>query len=217
MLPETGEDLLERAAAGKRLALAWAESPHGRPDVLPGLHAEAQNDGTLLLCGTKIAVIGAAGAEVVLCTARLSDDFAIVAIPGEIERLKRTSYRTIAGEQVQDLALDDVRLPLDSVLATGETARAAVLAGFDLALVTACAEMVGSLRASVELTVRYLAERKQFGRPLAEFQVLQHRVVDMLIVSEEARSLLHYALSKANSTPEERARAASACKLYQRS
>ncbi len=84
----------------------------------------------------------------------------------------------------------------------------------DEAIAALCAEAVGVMAAMQELTVEYLKTRKQFGRAIGEFQVLQHRAVDMLVAVEQARSMATFASMMATETnPVERGRAMAAAKV----
>jgi alkylation response protein AidB-like acyl-CoA dehydrogenase len=77
-----------------------------------------------------------------------------------------------------------------------------------------CAEAVGTMQAMHELTLEYLKTRKQFGRPIGSFQVLQHRAVDMLTALEQARSMALFAAVMAEEeNPVERRRAIAAAKV----
>jgi alkylation response protein AidB-like acyl-CoA dehydrogenase len=76
------------------------------------------------------------------------------------------------------------------------------------------AEAVGAMAALHELTVEYLKTRKQFGVPIATFQVLQHRAVDMYTALEQARSMAYYATMMAGEDDaKERRKAMSAAKV----
>ena len=84
----------------------------------------------------------------------------------------------------------------------------------DEAIAALCAEAVGAMQAMQDLTLEYLKTRKQFGRPIGSFQVLQHRSVDMLVAVEQARSMALFAAVMAEETnPVERRKAISAAKV----
>ena len=104
--------------------------------------------------------------------------------------------------------VDDAALVLQ-----GQVADAAVSAAVDLAALCQCAAIVGCMDRATRLTADYLKVREQFRKPLAEFQVLQHRVSDMFIATNDARSMLYAALAATDGTPDLRARAISACKV----
>ena len=84
----------------------------------------------------------------------------------------------------------------------------------DRAIAALCAEAVGAMEVMQEITLDYIKTRKQFGRAIGEFQVIQHRSVDMLVALEQARSMALFATVMADeSDPMERARAISAAKV----
>ncbi|MBA2676687.1 acyl-CoA dehydrogenase family protein [Ramlibacter sp.] len=77
----------------------------------------------------------------------------------------------------------------------------------DVGIATVCAEAVGVMDKTMQVTVEYMNTRKQFGATLATFQALRHRVADMKMQLELARSMSYYASLKLNAPPEERRRA----------
>jgi alkylation response protein AidB-like acyl-CoA dehydrogenase len=85
----------------------------------------------------------------------------------------------------------------------------------DFATALICAEAVGAMKYACDATLEYLKTRKQFGAPIGTFQALQHRMVDMVIAAEQARSMACLACSKVDgcADPRERARAVSAAKI----
>jgi len=212
-LDEPGFAGLGRLAEGTRYALAWSEAAQASPHALPETTAERKADGGFILNGKKIVVVDGQDAEIILCTAQLEGQYAVFELDASMTEAGRSSYSAVGGAAVADLKLDRVQLPADALLASGARAQDAVVAGFDLGTLMACAEAVGSLQRSFELTSTYLAERKQFGRALSDFQVLQHRVVDLLVAAEEARALLHFGLSAQDAPAKERGKAVSSCKL----
>jgi len=91
---------------------------------------------------------------------------------------------------------------------------AALGAAFDQGLAARCAEAVGALQAILDATVEYTKTRQQFGVPIARFQALQHRMADMLIHVEQARSMSYLAAMHAAEPPSrERRRALAAAKV----
>jgi len=115
------------------------------------------------------------------------------------------SYRT-----VDDLAAADIRLEKAERL--NATAIEEVL---DFGAALSCAEAVGAMKFACDTTLEYLKTRKQFGVPIGAFQALQHRMVDMFIAHEQAKSMACLACSKVDSSENaaDRARAVSAAKI----
>jgi alkylation response protein AidB-like acyl-CoA dehydrogenase len=125
---------------------------------------------------------------------------------GEATVLK--AYRT-----VDDLAAADIRIEGGERL---EGASAPVLDEvLDFGAALSCAEAVGAMKFACDTTLEYLKTRKQFGVPIGAFQALQHRMVDMFIAYEQAKSMACLACSKIDShqNAADRARAVSAAKI----
>jgi alkylation response protein AidB-like acyl-CoA dehydrogenase len=115
---------------------------------------------------------------------------------------------------VADIRFDRVEVPSDALLAHGRPAIGLVDAVLDYAIALLCAEAVGAMEALNATTLEYAKTRQQFGQPIARFQVLQHRMVDMFIHLEQARSMAYLAAVNANSeNGVERRRTASAAKV----
>ena len=90
----------------------------------------------------------------------------------------------------------------------------AIASAFDQGLAARCAEAVGALQAALDATVEYTKTRQQFGVPIGTFQALQHRMADMLIHVEQARSMSYLAAMRAaDPSARERRRALSAAKV----
>jgi alkylation response protein AidB-like acyl-CoA dehydrogenase len=93
------------------------------------------------------------------------------------------------------VVLGGVRLGADARLGDGDKDQLATISDIiDRGAIAVSAEAVGAMAAVTDTTVEYLKTRQQFGQPLAKFQVLQHRLVDMSVSTEEARALVHAAL-----------------------
>jgi alkylation response protein AidB-like acyl-CoA dehydrogenase len=113
---------------------------------------------------------------------------------------------------VDDLAAADIRLENAEPLSTNQAMLDEVL---DFGAALSCAEAVGAMKFACDTTLEYLKARKQFGVPIGTFQALQHRMVDMFIAYEQAKSMACLACSKVDSAENaaERARAVSAAKI----
>jgi alkylation response protein AidB-like acyl-CoA dehydrogenase len=118
------------------------------------------------------------------------------------------------GRSVFDVRFDAVAVPAGRLLLEGDAAAQALDRAHDLATAALCAEAVGAMAGALDLTVGYAKTRRQFGQPLAAFQVLRHRIVDMLMDVELSRSAALAAASACqNGTADERRRAVSLAKL----
>ncbi|SIO57263.1 hypothetical protein SAMN05444172_3452 [Burkholderia sp. GAS332] len=207
-----GEDasLLERAAQGEiKLAVAFHE-PHARYDLFEvETVANGQGD-RQTLTGTKSVVLHGAQADYWIVPARLNGEIALFVVARDAAGVKLTDYRTIDGQRAATLQFDGT--PARQLI--GKHAGAAALEHIaDYGTVLLCAEAVGALDALNHATLEYTKTRQQFGQPIARFQALQHRMVEMLIHAEQARSVTYLAAVRYTSADaDERRRAVSAAK-----
>jgi alkylation response protein AidB-like acyl-CoA dehydrogenase len=159
------------------------------------------------LTGRKTGIVGVDTADTLLITAiAAGHGLCLFELPIRGAPLKH--FRTIDTRSGGELLLDATPATLVGPLGGAE---AAILHALDCALVLESAEAVGSMDRVLKLTRDYLLTRHQFGRPIAEFQVLRHRLADMFIELEQARAIVALGLSALrNSDPHERSRIASA-------
>ena len=108
-----------------------------------------------------------------------------VSLPG----ISRVSYQNHDGRQGAHITIDQA-YDNDCVLLSGAAADTAAQALYQRAMLVAAAEGVGAMQGALDLTVEYTRQREQFGQPLASFQALQHRMANMLIQTELARSVV---------------------------
>ncbi|OMG74087.1 acyl-CoA dehydrogenase family protein [Burkholderia ubonensis] len=208
-----GEDaaLLEGVAQGrKRLAVAFHE-PHARYDLFVLDTRASGPDGAQSLTGIKSIVQHGAQADVWIVPARLDDGaVGLFVVERGAAGADVVDYRTIDGQRAATIRLHDTPARR---LAGGERDAAALERIADYATVLLCAEAVGALDELNRATVEYTKTREQFGVPIARFQALQHRMVDMLIHAEQARSLTYLAAVRyASDDADARRKAVSAAK-----
>ncbi|MRH90980.1 pimeloyl-CoA dehydrogenase small subunit [Nocardia sp. SYP-A9097] len=167
-----------------------------------------------LLTGVKTVVTSAPIATQLLVTATVDGEIALFAVDFDAANppagLTAESYRTIDERPAADLTLENLRLPADSLLLT--QASQAVAATVDEAIAAISAEAVGAMRKVVADTVEYTKQRHQFGVPIASFQALQHRMVNMHLELEQAIAATYLVTLKLTGDPAERAKAASTAK-----
>lgn len=203
---------LQPLAAGQlRAALAWTEpQSRYRLDAVEA-RAERSRDG-FVLTGAKALVLGGDRAGLLIVPARLDGGIALFLVPAGAEGMTVTPYRLLDLRGAADLRLDRVALPADALL-RGD-ARAALERAVDRVTAALCIEAVGAMTVLHELTLEQLRTRIVFDRKLGNFQVPQHRLVDMIVATELARSLALLAADAADRTdPAERVRAISAAKV----
>ncbi|RJF98539.1 acyl-CoA dehydrogenase family protein [Noviherbaspirillum saxi] len=188
------ERLLPLLADGsQRIALAYSEpASRGMPETV-SLRAERDANGYVLQ-GRKSLVLGAVGAQQFIVSAQVSGakDITLLLVDANSAGLKRQAMPLHDGTWVEELTFDGVQVGADNVLNGGLAALRASLAH---GIVTQCAELVGAMEKTIELTAEYLKTRQQFGVAIGNFQALQHRIADMAAEMEVARSMLHAALA----------------------
>jgi alkylation response protein AidB-like acyl-CoA dehydrogenase len=124
------------------------------------------------------------------------------------------TYRTVDNLRAADIRFSDTTVPASALIGKEGAALPLIEEVVDYATALLCAEAVGAMKYANEATLEYLKTRKQFGVPIGTFQVLQHRMVDMMISYEQAKSMACLACVKADSTHAvERSRTVSAAKI----
>jgi alkylation response protein AidB-like acyl-CoA dehydrogenase len=212
--------VLERVAAGD-IKLACALNEKGAGHELFNIDTSARRNGDgYVLAGTKCAVVHGGQADGFVVSVRTSGaqrdqgGITLVYVPRDAHGLTVTDFRTFDGQRGADLAFADVRVPASAVIGTVGQGWELLEAVTDYGVALLCAEAVGAIEQANALTLEYLKTRKQFGVPIGTFQVLQHRMADMYIHQEQAKSITTLAAVKVQTAaPEERRRLVSAAKV----
>jgi alkylation response protein AidB-like acyl-CoA dehydrogenase len=209
--------LLQLIAAGRlRIACALA-GEDGRPPPQGTSVTLAARDATLTLSGTSDFVIHAESAERFLVLARdaATAALSVVVIPVQ------TSGITVTPHVMLDLTRPMARVTFDAVAVSSEQllgpaggAAGFVAQGLDLARIALAAEAVGGAEQILEMTTEYVKQRVQFGRPIGSFQALKHRLADMMVQVEAAKSAAWYAASVADEDGAQLGEAAAIAKSY---
>jgi pimeloyl-CoA dehydrogenase small subunit len=188
-----------RIAAGE-LTLALAHQERQARYDLSDIATTARRDGaSWVLDGEKSIVFNGAAADRVIVSARTGGDrraqdgIALFLVDPQTRGVSRHGYATQDGLRAAEIRLDGVVVGPDAALGEPGNDFPLLRRVADEAVAALCAEAVGAMDALHTLTVDYLKQRRQFGRPLGDFQVLQHRAVDMLIMLEQARSMAYFA------------------------
>jgi len=209
--------LLPQVAQG-RLKLAFAHvERHSRYD-LSDVASTARKDGAdWRLDGAKSVVLHGDCADRLLVTARVAGgqrertDIGLFLVDPSASGVTRRGYPTQDGLRAAEVTLSGVRVAGGDAMLDALSAIEQVV---DEAIAALCAEAVGTMQAMHETTLEYLKTRQQFGRPIGQFQVLQHRSVDMLVALEQARSMAMFAAVMADGDDAtERRRAIAAAKV----
>lgn len=188
------EELLTRIARGE-MTFAFAHSANGVDKPGSTLYAEVDRpSGGYRLRGEKRAVLHAEDVDRLLVTASVGRERSIsfFLLDPKAPGMTLSGYRMIDGQCAADMTCDDVLVAQSDRAAESDTGpllddvlRAAAIA--------TAAEAVGAMEALNALCLAHLKTRTQFGRPLGQFQVLQHRMVDMAMVTKQARAVVKHA------------------------
>jgi alkylation response protein AidB-like acyl-CoA dehydrogenase len=214
-----------RAAVGQIIegelitALAWGE-PTSRFDPAD-VSTTAKRDGEgWRLDGKKAVVVGAPWASKLLVTARTAgaqrdkNGVSLFLVDKDAAGITSRDYPTVDGRRASEIVFDGVKLDGSALLGAQDLALPDLEAVLDEARAALCAEALGVMSELVRQTIDYTKQRKQFGVPIAQFQVLQHRMVDMFIQQEQSVSMTYMATLKLDLPAAARAKAVSAAKAY---
>ena len=214
------EGLLEQVASGElKLACALGEkqSRHDLSDI--ATTAAASGDG-YVINGRKSVVIHGGQAGSLVVSARSSGaqrgtaGVSLFVVPQDSAGVTVLDYRTLDGLRAADIAFDNVQLPASALVGQPGAGWDILDAAADYGAGLLCAEALGAMEAIFAATLEYLKTRNQFGAPIGKFQALQHRMADMYIHLEQARSMALLAAVKLGSGDvHERRRVVSAAKF----
>jgi alkylation response protein AidB-like acyl-CoA dehydrogenase len=199
---EGSAHILQGLAIGERIAVVAHAEPGARYD-LDRVHTTAfRSSSGWTLSGAKALVLGVGAADTLLVSARADvggTGPSIFAVPRAAAGVSVREYPTIDGRGAGDVTLEGVRLDPDALLGVEGAALGPIEDAHDVALAGLCADAVGSMKALLEATGKYLQTREQFGQPIGKFQALQHRMADMLIHYEQAKSMAYLAAMQCES------------------
>jgi alkylation response protein AidB-like acyl-CoA dehydrogenase len=213
-------DLLPAIASGERIVIFAHQEPKTRGELNHVATRAEKSGDSYVLDGHKSVVMNGGAADELIISARTSgktddrDGISLFRVAPGASGLRLKSYRTIDEQQAADIELTKVKVPATALVGAEGRAFAAIEAAHDLGLSAICAEAVGIMKAVNNATLEYTRNRKQFGQPIAKFQVLQHRMADMFLNAEQATSMSYLAAIKCvEPDARERRRALSAAKV----
>ena len=190
--------LLAEIVAGTRM-LAFCHSEPDAGFARDYVRTVARRDGAgYILDGEKSHVIAAHAVDTLVVSARLGSatgPVALFLVPRAAEGVRISPAPALDGRRGAAITLAGARVASDAKLGSGDADQMNLIGDIlDRGAIAVCAEAVGAMAAVTQITVDYLKTRQQFGQLLSKFQVLQHRLVDMSVTTEEARAIVHAAL-----------------------
>jgi alkylation response protein AidB-like acyl-CoA dehydrogenase len=210
-------DMLPAIAEGKSL-LAFAQAEPQARFALDDVATKATRAGDgWRISGRKELALGAPWADALLVTARISggqrdrSGIGAFVVPAKSVGLITTDFQTLDGARASNITFKDVSAT--ALLGDNTDALPAIEKATDVAIAAMASEAVGCMQVLLETTIAYTKQRIQFGKPLADNQVLRHRMASMAVKLEEARASALNAILNVDADPLARARAASSAKV----
>jgi alkylation response protein AidB-like acyl-CoA dehydrogenase len=217
---EPQQALLTSLIDGSRIAAFAHDEPGSHYEAARVTSRATPNADGWTVNGAKAVVQHGEQADLFLVSARTASDgdddaqqgIALFLIPHDAPGLNVRGYRKIDGGRAAELALDHVKLGPDALLGDAGNGFATLEHGIGCGLLALCAEALGAMDVARDHTLEYLRIRKQFGVPIGSFQALQHRMADLLLDIEQARSAVINAAAALGGARMARERALSAAK-----
>lgn len=218
--PMQRNTLLPALIEGK-LKLACAHSERGaRYDLAHVTTSAKKTESGYAIEGEKCVVLHASSADKLIVSARTAGKdnanrgISLFLLDRNTPGVSLKSYRTVDNLRAADVHFSNVNVPADALIGKEGRAFSLIEEVVDYATALLCSEAVGAIKFANEVTLAYLKTRKQFGVPIGSFQTLQHRMVDMMISYEQAKSMASLACVKIDSADvTERKRVISAAKI----
>jgi alkylation response protein AidB-like acyl-CoA dehydrogenase len=193
---------LPKIASGEALVVLAQQERAGRYDLGKCAATASGSAGNWTLTALKSVVPAGDQADAFIVPALAGGRIALFLVDAKASGVSSRGYATQDGSRAAELTLAGAAATLIT-----EDGLAALEHAVDIGIAAACAEAVGVMDKTLEVTVEYMNTRKQFGVAIGSFQALRHRVADMKMQLELARSMSFYASLKLNAPAAERRRA----------
>ncbi len=184
-----------------QLAFAYAE-PQSRYELSNVATTAQKNANGYVLSGHKAVVLNGSNANMIIVSARTSgqpsdtNGISLFIVDATAEGVDIQGYRTQDGGRAAEVRLTNVQVGTDQLLGAEHAALPIIEGVLDRATLAICAEAVGAMEVAIAKTVEYTKTRVQFGVSISKFQALQHRMADMFIEQQQAKSIVLMAAMK---------------------
>jgi alkylation response protein AidB-like acyl-CoA dehydrogenase len=189
------------AAGSKRFALAALE-PEARFDLWHVRTTAEKVADVHVLNGRKSVVLHGDSADALIVSARTSgtegdhEGITLFVVDTKATGVEIKGFANIDGQRSAEVTLGNVVVGADAIIGSVDEGYEPLELAVDTGIAALCAEAVGCMEKLLEITAEYLRTRTQFGRTIGTFQALQHRVADMAIAIEQARSAAYLAAAR---------------------
>ena len=194
--PAIKESVLPNLIEGNlQLTLAYAEE-QSRFDIEDVATAAREDGNNFIINGKKSMVLNAESADKIVVVTRTSgsqvdeDGISLFLVDATSKGVERENFPTVDGLRASEITFTDVEVSSDNLIGEKDNGFSILQAVVNDAILALSAEAVGAMEVLYKDTVEYTQQREQFDHPLSDFQVLQHRMVDMFMEYEQCKSLL---------------------------
>ena len=214
ILANAGEELRRRyipaMCEGRLVGALGLTEPGAGSDALGGMRTTARRDGDgYVLNGTKLFITNGPIADVVLVYAKTDPSLGAHGISAFIVETGTAGFAVsqklvkmgLRGSPTAELVFEDCRVPATNLVGEENRGVAVVMSGLDLERIGLAFLIVGMAERALELTIDYARSREQFGRAIAEFQLVQGMVADMYAELESLRSFTYHVGAEVNALP----------------
>ena len=177
------------------VTLAYAEE-QSRFDIEDVATSAREEDGNFIINGKKSMVLNAESADKIVVVVRTSgsqvdeDGISLFIVDAASEGIERENFPTVDGLRASEVIFENVKVPSENLIGEKDKGFEILQAVVNDAILALAAEAVGAMEVLYKDTVEYTQQREQFDHALSDFQVLQHRMVDMFMEYEQCKSLL---------------------------
>ena len=189
------------------VTLAYAEE-QSRFDIEDVATSAREEDGNFIINGKKSMVLNAESADRIVVVVRTSgsqvdeDGISLLIVDAASEGIQRENFPTVDGLRASEVTFENVKVPSENLIGEKDKGFEILQAVVNDAILALAAEAVGAMEVLYKDTVEYTQQREQFDHALSDFQVLQHRMVDMFMEYEQCKSLLFRATMETVQDPQ---------------
>ena len=194
--PAIKESVLPNLIEGNlQVTLAYAEE-QSRFDIEDVATAAREDGNNFIINGKKSMVLNAESADKIVVVTRTNgsqvdeDGISLFLVDATSKGVERENFPTVDGLRASEITFTDVEVSSDNLIGEKDKGFSILQAVVNDAILALSAEAVGAMEVLYKDTVEYTQQREQFDHPLSDFQVLQHRMVDMFMEYEQCKSLL---------------------------
>ena len=167
-------DLIDKISSGDmHISLGYAEADKGYDYLSPSTSLDSDN----ILNGTKTLVLNGSNSKKLIISCMKDKEFNLIILDSDTDGVSINSFSTVDGQSCSEISFENVVVNDSNIVASGDEAINLLNETINLAVLCVSAEAVGCMESCYFKTLEYTKGREQFGQPISNFQVLQHRMV----------------------------------------